>query len=876
MGLGRFWRRLSYLARQSHVERELREEMEYHRARKEEELRERGLTRDEARWAASRRMGNLALAAEDARGVWMVRWLESLSQDLRFAFRGLRRQPVFTLTAVLALALGIGVNTAMFTVLNALLLRPWDVRQPERVVSVFAVKQIPGEGMRYKGMPYPLFASLRDRIRLMQSLVASRREGSHLLTQGQGATGRASIGYVSGNYFQMLGVQPAWGRFFVPEEDRVSGPKAVAVLSHEFWASHFNSDRAVIGRTLFINYKPFLVIGVAPEDFQGTELVSPEIWLPMAALPLLQPDSQMLSSANWCCVQVFGRLAAGTARAQAQQELTSLYKSAAEAVGREADPVYLGEARFLTAPDTQRRILPALLLIWLGVMLVTLVACANVANLLLARGAARRHELATRLSLGAGRLRLVRQLLVETALLALFGGAGGVALAAVLPGMVVRGMAPERLALTLTPDWRVALYTVLLCGLASLACGLAPAFQSTADGLAFTLRREQAMAGRGSLRSLLLGAQIALCMILLTGAGLMVRGLQAANRTDPGMETKNVAIVTLDLRLLHYDQPKSRAFVEQLVERAARLPHVAAVAQTVLPPLGNVRMVTSVDGVANLEELRKQGLDRVSFNEVSASYFDTLRIPLRRGGAQPAGQPGESVVVNESMAKRFWPDRDPVGQLFKAGRQQRVVGVCGDASENVAAPPQPTFYRLAEPIPDTRLVVRTDQDPQAAVGAILQIAHQLDPRLRPTVATLEENIAGQLETARACAALVAALGAFALLLAGIGVYGVAAFMAQRRFKEIGIRMALGAGRGSVIITLLRGNLRVAAIGVFVGLIGAGLLSRLLREFLFGLSPLDPVAYAVVALLLTGSALLATYLPARKATAIDPTAALRYE
>ncbi|MGJ5813416.1 ADOP family duplicated permease [Paludibaculum fermentans] len=873
----RLWKRLQWLRHRKQFDTDLAEELEFHRQLKQEELQAAGLPEAESRYAAQHRMGNLALAAEDARGIWLWHSLETLWQDFTYGLRGLARHRGFTFTAVLTLALGIGVNTSLFTGFNAMVFRSWDVRDPGRVAGVFTVHSTPSGETRYRGMSYPEFTTLRDQTKQMAGLVALSNGGPQMRTD-PGAASRLSVNYVSGDYFQVLGIDAAWGRTFTREEDQLADPRAIAVLSHAAWISQFGSDRSIIGRTVSLNYKPFLILGVLPENFKGTDMVGPDLWAPMAAIKILQPQSRELTDADQCCMAVFGRLAPNVDRAQARDELTAIQRHAAERFNHPANEIFLTRASIIVTPERQKKIMPGLLLLFLAVSLVLLIACANVANLLLARGAARGHEIGVRLSLGASRLRIIRQLLTESLSLGLLGGAAGIGISFVLPGFVLNRLADEPLALDLQPDYRVLLYTLLISILASVACGLVPAFHTTRTDLHASMKGASAKAGRASrLRSSLLGAQVAFSLVLLACTGLMVRGLQRAAEIDPGFDTRGIVLMALDLRLLDYDAPRAQDYLRRLVDRVAALPGVTSVSTTVIAPLGNARMRTSVT-VNGQEALAKSGLNNVTFNEVSLGFLETLRIPITQGRTfQPPDQGRKVAIVNQAMAQRFWPGLNPVGRTFTSDVDYEVVGVSRNAQETqLGRPAEPYYYALSHGSASSQLIIRVNDPQHPPLPELTALPTQLDPAVRPRLQLMEDSLQSQLHSARMATSISGSLGSLALLLACVGIYGVTAFAVQQRFREIGIRMALGAQRRDVVLMLLRQNLRVVAAGSVLGLAASVAAASALRDLLYGVSPLDPAAHIAMTAVLLSAALLATFLPARRAATIQPVVVLRQE
>ncbi len=873
----RLWKRLQWLRHRKQFDADLAEELEFHLQLKQEELQAAGLTEPESRDAARRRMGNLAHAAEDARGIWLWHSLETLWQDFAYGLRGLARRRGFTITAVLTLALGIGVNTSLFTGFNAMVFRSWDVRDPGRMAGVFTVHRTPSGEIRYRGMSYPEFSILRDQTKQMAGLVALSNGGPQMRTD-PGASSRLSINYVSGDYFQLLGIDAAWGRTFTREEDQLADPSAVLVLSHAAWVSQFGSDRSIVGRTISLNYKPFVVLGVLPENFKGTDMVGPDLWTPLAAIKILQPRSTELSSVDQCCMAVFGRLAPNVDRAQARDELAAIQHQAAERFNRPANDIFLTRASIIVTPERQKKILPGMLLLFLAVSLVLLIACANVANLLLARGAARRHEIGVRLSLGAGRLRIIRQLLTESLSLGLLGGAIGIGISFVLPGFVLNRLADEPLTLDLQPDYRVLLYTLLISILASVACGLIPALHTTRTDLHATMKGAGGKTGRPSrLRTSLLGAQVAFSLVLLASTGLLARGLQRAARIDPGFDARGVVLMALDLGLLDYDAARAQDFLRRLTARVSALPGVTSVSTAVIAPLGNARMRTSVT-VNGQEALAKNGLNNVTFNEVSPGFLETLRIPITQGRSFQAQDEGRKVaIINQAMAQRFWPGLNPVGRTFTSDLAYEVIGVSRNAQETqLGRATEPYYYSLSDGSSSSQLVIRFQDAQNAPLSELTALPSQLDRAVRPRLRLMEDSIQSQLHGARMATSIGGSLGFLALLLACVGIYGVTSFVVQQRFREIGIRMALGAQRRDVLLLLLRQNLRVVVAGSLIGMAASVAAASALREFLYGLSPLDPAAHLAMIAILLCAALLATFLPARRATTIQPVVVLRQE
>ena len=805
-------------------------------------------------------------------------------QDARYAARALGRTPLFTVTAVLSLAVGIGATTAIIALADALLLRaPAGIGAPERLVNVGRTQD--GEG--FDNFSYPTFADYRDGATTLSGLAAVQLEPLSLSLAGADGAEAVQGSIVSGNFFEVLRARPSLGRFFLDEEDAVPGERPVVVLSHAFWHERFDADSAVVGRTIVLNGSSFTVVGVAAEGFRGPFAIVPDLWAPVMSASLLGRPADLLTSRESVWLIAVGRLEPDVPLSLAQAELSGIAHRLATSYPGMNVGHGVRVAPASVFPGELRSVVGGFMALLLAVAaLVLVIASTNVAGMLLARGAARRREIAVRLALGASRTRLVRQLVTESLLLFVLAGAAGVLLARwlVTALMALVPRLPVQLAVEPRLDGRVliaALGVSLVCG---LLAGLAPALQSTRPALVPTLKADGGGSGRRlRLRSALLVAQIAFSMLLLVTAGLFARALVHAQRIDAGFDPHDVHIASLDLRLANYDEARGLALAATLLERSASLPGVRASALSAMLPLDGGGLGLGPIDVAGVQPPDPRRGWNADWNVVSPDYFDVLRIPIVAGraftGADRAGAP-DVAIVNETFAKRLWPGQDPVGRAFRnEERTVTVVGVARDAKYRTLGetPRNFVYVPLAQRyFTRTTLLVRTM--PGAEVAApIRRLVAGLDQAL-PILdqRSLEDFTATSLFPQRLALRVAGALGGVALLLAVLGIYGVTAYGVAQRTREIGIRVALGARSGSVLRLVLRQGLLLALTGVAVGTAASLGVTHLLRGLLYGLPATDPVAFAGAAALLGLAALLASWIPARRAASVDPMIALRAE
>jgi macrolide transport system ATP-binding/permease protein len=862
--MSKLLRRIRYLFRRNRIEADLAEEMEFHRA-----MLARNHSGDRA--AASRAWGNTTLAREDARAVWLGPWIESFWQDLAYGVRGLWRQRGFTLVALSALGIAIGLNTSLFTVFNALALRPWPVKEPGRVVNVLRVIATGPMAGRVDGFGVAEWRYLAEHTKAFSGLLLTRN-GEGVEVNG----GSLSLTWVTGNYFSVLGVDMARGRGFLQEEDRALAPEPVAVLNYATWQNRFGGDLLIVGKTVCLDEVPFTVVGVAPESFAGTDPNRADFWAPLGARRLLRPhDADVLpwlTGINHCCSSMAGRLAPGYMPAQGAAEVAMLMGQL-HGKSESGTVIATGTALLDNAGHNKQMMVPVLVAMFAAMTLVLLLACANVGNLLLARAAARRTEIAVRLSLGGSRARLIRQLLVESLTLAFAAAALGLAIAWTAPSAIVARMVPD-LAIAMTPDWRVCAYTAGLAILACLVFGLAPALQATHGRISGALQREARLSfSRLPLRSVLLAAQVAISVILLAGAGLLVRGLQRAQRQDPGFRIDRVTIASLELPAAAYSGQRAQVFTTQLQSALAEASGLPATAIVSDAPMANSRSWTGMRRTGEAP-----GRDRmVQMHQVTGGYLDVLGIPLVAGRNFTLRDARRNVVLlNETAARRLWGSEIAVGRTIESGgKAWEVVGVVKDTHVTDFSTIQPTLYWPMTGSFGIPQLLIADSSP-AAKDHIAAIVHGLEPKGRVTFEPLSDNLQSQLAPARYAATLAGALGLLALALASIGMSGVFAYMVRQRTREIGLRMALGAHPGQVVRLVLASHLRALAWGLAAGLAGAFAATRLLRSMMNGVSPFDPLAYAGVFALLIAAAAAASALPARRAARVDPVTALRWE
>jgi putative ABC transport system permease protein len=870
------------------VHREIDEEMRFHIDMRVEENVRRGMSPEGARREAEQRFGGLTRIKEMGYEVRGGGFVETLWQDLRYGVRMLLKHPGFTFIAVLTLALGIGVNTALFSVVNAILLRPLPYAEPERLVQVYEGNAQQG----YDRFSFSLanFVDHRDQQSGFEQMAAYYRWNANLT--GAGEPERVQVAIVSASFFPLLRVQPLLGRGFLTEEE-TPGKNNVVVLSYGLWQRRFGGDPGILNQSVNLSGNVCTVVGVLPADFQFPDpFGSNPLSEAAPKVDLLRPigyDPKNLGDRGSHFLQVLARLKPGVELTQAQTEL--------RAIAGRLEQQYPDRNKgwtvnvFALQDEVVRNVRPVLLLLLAAVAFVLLIACANVSNLLLARAAARQKEMAIRLALGAPRARLLRLLLTESLLLALAGGAVGLALAYCAMRAFI-SFSPANVPRTneIHLDGIALLFTFGTTLATSVAFGLLPTLQASKPGVNTTLKeggRQAVNRARPRTRGLLVVAEVALSLLLLIGAGLMIRTFISFQRVNPGFRTDNLLTMKLALPSKKYPKPEQQvAFYKQVIERVRALPGVLGVgAVSDLPLAEGGFFAFIIEGRASASP---QDDPSAVWRAITPDYFRTMGMQLRRGREfTEHDQPGtvEVIVINETMAASFWPGEDPIGKRIQIYDLQpmpwrEIVGVVNDTKEaGLGAPTRPEIYVPFSQRPRTAmtLIAHTAARPEQLAGVMRAAVQTVDPE-QPVfrVSTMEQFFSAEVAVPRATMFLLGALAVAALILAAVGIYGVMAHAVTQQTHEIGIRTALGATQRDVLRLVVGQGMTLTLIGVVIGLAGAFALTRLMTSLLFGVSATDPATFTIIALLLTGVALFACYIPARRATKVDPLAALRYE
>ncbi|MCI0533602.1 MAG: ABC transporter permease [Verrucomicrobiales bacterium] len=810
--------------------------------------------------------------------------------DLKFAFRQLLKNPGFTTVAVLTLALGIGANTAIFSLFNAVVLRPPNVRDVDRLARLhlrFAgqvERRIAGNRRHFS---YEEYLMLRDRSQSFSGVTAYT---SSELTLGETEPERVEGLIVSGEYFRVIGADAFVGRLLSSADCVTPGAHPVAVLSHAFWIRQFGADTNLLGKTISLNSHRFTVVGVTAPGFVGLDLTPPDIWIPLMMQAQVNPKRDFLATRNVSWLQVVTRLKPTVSSKQAETEMGVLAQQFDSEFPGRRTTIHVMPGTSLH-PALRGKVIALASLVMAAVGAVLLIACVNVANMLLARAAARQTEIGIRLALGAARSRLVRQLLTEGLLLALLGGTVGLLVgswvseflwAAVLP---FHAQAPT---LRPGPDLRVFVFSGGISFVAAVLSGLVPALQATTLDVTSILKGDTSAFGRrlsrSRLRNALVIGQLALSFILLSGAGLLVKTLLVSYIVGPGFTTRDVAVLSFDWENSGYSDARAAQFHQQLQERLSGLPGVRMIALTANLPLSGVssRMQIFRDRADTRADTPKH---ESHVSAVSPGYFQTLGMQLMRGRhftEADARAAAPVAIISEAVAQRLWPGDNPLGKRFREGDSAdplEVIGVTHNVrSVNLAEPDGPLIYRPMNPANGRGALVllRTDNGVVAVMSAVRQLVRELDPNLSVTIRSLEQNLERARRTWQQGALLSCAIGVLAVLLASVGLYGVMAYTVSQRTREVGIRMALGARPADILRLVIRQGAKTVSLGLAIGLVFAFVISRFLSNRFFGMDAAAPVAFLAISALLAGLALVACYIPARRAAKVDPMVALRYE
>lgn len=812
--------------------------------------------------------------------------METFWQDVRYSLRTLRKRLGFTSAVVITLALGIGANATIFTWIKAVFLKPLPgIDRPDDLVEVWGATR----NNSALSLSYLDYEDLRDRNEALSGLAAHQILAMNLGRGGKPERVRGAV--VSGNYFDVLGVKAFIGRTFLPDEDRTPRAHPVVVLGHGLWQRRFGADPQVIGRNITLNEHDFTVIGVTPKEF-GSPFAgaSIDVWTPVMMKDYVARPHFSLTDRGSRWLMVMGRLKPDTTVDQAQASIGSIARQLERAYPQTNDQMGVAVYSLPGSPFSLKRSLQSAFAILMGAVgVVLLIACANVANLLLGRAAARRKEIAVRLALGGSRRRLVRQMLTESLVLAFLGAALGLTVAFWTARALPAFLPPSGFEVNFDtrPDAIVFAFTFALTVITTILCGLAPTLHASKPDIVAALKDHTTTLERGGrklpVRHLLVIAQVALSMVALVGAGLLVRSLREAYQANPGFDPDRVLLASFDPFLSGYDESRGREFYRQLVERVQAMPGVEAATLARRLPLtlsGIAFANVVIDGHAPA-----RGEDmRFNYETVGPHYFETMRIPLVQGrdvDDRDHEATQRVVIINETMAQRFWPGGDAIGSRLKvASDWLEIVGIAKDVkNRSLSEPPQPFFYLplLQDYRSNMILVARTELDPEQMFQAVQGEVAALDPQIpvfEPT--TLEEHVGVSLYRQRMAATLLSTFGLLALSLAAVGLYGVMAYTVSQRTRELGVRVAIGATHGHVMTLVLTEALTLSAIGIGVGSIIALVATRFLVHLLYGVGPADPVTFAIIPLVLFAVTLAASYIPARRAIKTDPLMALKAE
>lgn len=880
--------RMRFFGNRSRFDRELRDEVQFHIETRAGELEETGMSTEEALRRARREFGSVQLAREDARQAWQFVWLEHLVMDLRVGARMLRRNPGFSILAVLCLTLGIGANAAVFSWVEGILFRPYPaVAHQERLMAFSGTAQGETGGT---ALSWPDYLDLQKNCSLFDEFFVSKIMGT---TLDIGERAERTVGsIVSANYFDAIGVHPMLGRGFEPGEDLGSAAHPVTVISYQLWQGRFKGDPNIVGKPQRLNGVMHTIVGVAPKGFYGTFVGwAMQFWVPASMEEIFESGGYKLEDRGARWIEAYVRLKPNVTAQQAQQEISAVARRLETDYpltnrGRGARLWPLWQTPFNGAGT----LLPTLGILLVVVACVLLIACANVGNLLLVRALARRHEMTVRAAVGAGRGRLLRQLFTEGLILSVLAACGGIVVAYWCRHALVL-LFPARSGVSVylpgELDWRVLALTAGVGIVSTVLFGLVPALQTSKVDLAAALKSEKGGVVGGHakawVRSGLVVVQVSLSLVLLVGVGLLIQSLQRIRTTSPGFTTHRVLNTAVDLVSAGYDVPRAKAFQDELIDRVLSLPGVESATFARVTPLGYGSYSESpiaVDGY----DVPPEEKPTVEYNEVGPAYFATMGIPLRSGRefTRADNESGALVaVVNETMAEQFWKGKNPIGERVQVkGRWMRVVGVASDSKyESMREQAKPFFYvpRRQNFSVGGSLNIRTPLRPEIVAKALARVIQGLDGNLALyEVITLQEQVDRSTSPQKVAVTLLGVLGGLALILAVIGLYGVMSYAVSQSTRELGVRMALGARSSDLLRLVMSQGLALTACGLVLGVALAWGLTRLLGNYLYKVSPRDPLAFGLALLVMLIATVAACVLPAWRATRTDPIDALREE
>jgi macrolide transport system ATP-binding/permease protein len=878
--------RLRSFFRPNQVDQEMKEELREHIEQQMEENIARGMPPDEARYSALRTLGGITQIEQQCRDARGGNLFEDFVQDLRYGFRQLGRSPGFSALVILCLTLGIGANAAVFSWLEGILFRPYPaVAHQERLFALAGTAQ--GKTGATE-LSWQDFLDLRRSCTLCEESFVSKITGSTLSIGERAEKATGSI--VSANYFDAIGVRPMLGRGFEPGEDVGHESHPVVVISYQLWRDRFKGDPEIIGKTQRFNNVPHTIIGVGPEGFYGTFVGwAMQFWVPASMEETFESDGYKLENRGARWIEAYVRLKPGVSRAQAQQEISAIaarletnYPATNRGAGFGLWPLWQ------TPFNNAGTLLPTLEVMVAVVAFVLLIACANVGNLLLVRSFARRHEMSIRLAIGASRGRLLKQLLTEGLILSALGTAGGL-LAAYWCRHVLVLLLPARSGVAMylpgEIDWRVMSWSAGVCLLVTLIVGLIPALQTRNLDLAGSMKAESTgvvgARGKAWMRSGLVVFQVCLSFILLVGAALLLESLEKIRTTSPGFNTTSVVTTGVSLVAAGYDVPRAKIFQDELIDRLSALPGIESAVFARVTPLGYGSYSSTPIAVDGYQVPREEQA-AINYNQVSPGYFTTLGIPLLSGREFARTDDVNAplvAIVNRTMMTLYWRGQDPIGRRLQVnGRWARVVGVAADSKyENMRETPRPFFYvpLRQDFVRGPALHIRTNQPLPSMLAALVREVHALDPNLALyEMITLQEQVNRSTSPQLVAVTLVSILGGLALLLAGVGLYGVMSYAVAQSTRELGLRMALGAGAANLLCLIISRGLRLTAGGILFGIGAAFVLTRLLGNLLYHVNPRDPWIFASALAVMTMTAVSACLLPAWRAARTNPAQVLR--